>query len=95
MPATCLLAFGVLVRRWLPKHLFAYILGRGYLGTLLTSLALGAGFQSEAISARDLLVANVLISTGEASVCAMLVAILAVLRPQWLATYSERLYRSP
>jgi uncharacterized membrane protein len=95
VPATCVLVIGALVRRWLPRHLFAYILGRGYLGTLLASLLVGAGFQADAVSGDDLLVANLLIATGEASVCGTLVAILAVLRPQWLATYNERLYRSP
>jgi uncharacterized membrane protein len=40
-------------------------------------------------------VANVLIASAEASLCGALVAILVMLRPQWLATYAERLYRSP
>ena len=98
VPGTCVLAFGAVVRRWLPRHVVAYILGRAYFGTLLASvlagaLALGASSQPLSVSANDLLVANVLIAPGEAGLCGTLVAILVVLRPQWLATYSERLYR--
>jgi uncharacterized membrane protein len=42
VPATCVLAVGAAVRRWLPHHLFAYVLGRGFLGTLLASALAGA-----------------------------------------------------
>jgi uncharacterized membrane protein len=100
VPATCVLFIGAAVRRWLPPHLFAYILGRGYLGSFAASalaggLALGTGVQSAQITASELMVAHVLIATGDALLCGTLVAILAVLRPQWLATFSERLYRLP
>jgi uncharacterized membrane protein len=100
VPATCVLAVGAAVRRWLPHHLFAYILGRGYAGTLLASL-LASGMAVVATPAQltltgtDLLVAGVLLAAGEAGLCGTLVAILAALRPQWLATYAERLYLPP
>jgi uncharacterized membrane protein len=99
-PGTCVLALGAAVRHWLPRHLLAYILGRGYLGTFLASLLAGAMAllmmaQPSAVSANDLMVANLLIASAEASLCGTLIAILTVLRPQWLATYAERLYREP
>jgi len=100
VPGTCVLAVGAAVRRWLPRHLLAYILGRGYLGTFFASVLAGVAAlfvvaHPSQVSAQDLLVANVLIASAEASLCGALVAILVVLRPQWLATYAERLYRSP
>lgn len=100
VPATCVLGIGAAVRRWLPLHLFAYILGRGYVGTLLASLVAGAVLwaaqpAAPGVSGSDLVVANLLLATGEAGMCGTLLAILVVLRPQWLATYAERLYRAP
>jgi uncharacterized membrane protein len=100
VPATCVLAVGAAVRRWLPRHLWAYVLGRGYLGTLLASLLAGAalllaGPAAHSVAGQDLLVANLLVATGEASICGTLIAILAFMRPLWLATFSERLYRLP
>lgn len=100
VPATCVLAVGAAVRRWLPRHVWAYVLGRGYLGTLLASLLAGAalllaGPAAHNVAGQDLLVANLLVATGEASICGSLIAILVFMRPLWLATFSERLYRLP
>ncbi len=41
-PATLALALGSAVRRWLPHHLFVYILGRGFIATALANTAAGA-----------------------------------------------------
>jgi len=100
VPATCVLAAGAAVRRWLPHHLFAYILGRGFLGTLLASALAGAALLLASpppwrVAGLDLMVANLLVAMGEASICATLIAILVFVRPTWLATFSERLYRLP
>jgi uncharacterized membrane protein len=97
VPGTCVLAVGAAVRRWLPRHQFSYILGRGYAGTLLASLLAGlvAAYTGPlGVAGKDLLVASLLVATGEAGICGTLVAILVVQRPQWVATYAERLYRS-
>jgi uncharacterized membrane protein len=99
-PATCVLAVGAAVRRWLPRHLIAYILGRGFLGTLLASLLAGAALlfanpPAWHVGGEMLLVAHLLVAIGEASICATLIAILVFVRPSWLATFSERLYRLP
>ena len=99
VPATGMLAAGAAVRRWLPPHLFAYVLGRGWLGTLLASLLVGF-IAPEVLwepgpAGTDRWVAHLLLASGEAGLCAMLVGLTAVLRPRWLATYSERLYPLP
>jgi|GEM_PF-2916907 len=42
MPATLGLAIGLMMRRWLPRHLFIYILGRGFITTALSITLTGA-----------------------------------------------------
>ncbi len=100
VPATCVLAVGAAVRHWLPHHLLAYILGRGFLGTLLASLLAGAALLLASqppwgVGSEGVLVANLLVATGEASICATLTAIMVFVRSTWLATFSVRLYRLP
>jgi uncharacterized membrane protein len=57
VPGTLGLLLGLALRRWLPHHLFVYILGRGFFATA--------------------------------------VATAVAFRPQWLATYTDRLYLPP
>ncbi|MBI5269701.1 MAG: hypothetical protein HY856_08505 [Burkholderiales bacterium] len=97
VPATLALGLGAAVRRWLPHHLFVYILGRGFFASLL-ALAL-AGWAQMAwhgvpagMLAGDLAVGRWLAAWGDAFLSGMVVAIFVALRPQWLATYSDRLY---
>lgn len=100
-PATLMLAIGGALRRWLPHHLFIYILGRGFLGTFaactlagLLGLAWQAG-PSLNLPPADMRMARVLTAFGEAFLTGMLTAIFVALRPQWLATYTDRLYLPP
>jgi uncharacterized membrane protein len=91
------LGIGWLVRRWLPHHLFVYILVRAFLGTWLAMALIGVlRYWSEGrplvLSATDLILARVLTAAGEAFLTGMLVAVFVAFRPQWLATYSDRLY---
>lgn len=97
VPATLALVLGAALRRWLPQHLFIYILGRGFFATALA--AGGAGMLSAALfgvptslQTQDLLLARGLAAFGEATLTGMLVAIFVAFRPQWLATYTDRLY---
>lgn len=100
VPATFALGLGALLRRWLPHHLFIYILGRGFIGTALS--AASAGWLSALLHGgppgvdEDLLmVARWLAAWGDAFLAGMLVSIFVAFRPQWLATYSDRLYLPP
>ncbi len=97
VPATLALALGTALRRWLPRHLFVYILGRGFFVTMLATAAAGALalWQRGApvgSEVADLLVGRWLAASGEAFLTGMLVAIFVAFRPHWLATYSDRLY---
>jgi uncharacterized membrane protein len=97
VPATLALGLGALVRRWLPRHLMVYILGRGFLATAAADALAGAASAllhavPAGLSAGDLMIARLLAAFGDAWICGMLVAIFVAFRPQWLATYTDRLY---
>lgn len=100
VPATLALALGTALRRWLPHHLFIYILGRGFFATMLAMAAAGA--VSLALHGApagsdpdDILIGRWLAASGEAFLTGMFTAIFVAFRPQWLATYSDRLYLGP
>ena len=97
VPATLALALGAGVRRWLPQHLFVYILGRGFFATAIAGSA--AGMLSVALHGApgglqdsDLMLARFLAAWGDAFLAGMFVAIFVAFRPQWLATFADRLY---
>jgi uncharacterized membrane protein len=100
VPITLSMAIGAALRRWLPHHLFVCILGRGFFAT---GLALGlAGALSVALNgvpyglnADDVVLARVLAASGDAFITGMFVAIFVAFRPQWLATYADRIYLPP
>ncbi|BDI03293.1 hypothetical protein [Sphaerotilus microaerophilus] len=97
VPATLALGIGAGLRRWLPHHLFIYILGRGFIGTAVAAAC--AGWLSvwlhgapPGVDEAELMVARWLAAWGDGFLAGMLVAIFVAFRPQWLATYSDRLY---
>jgi uncharacterized membrane protein len=97
VPATLTLLLGAGVRRWLPHHLFVYILGRGFFATAVAlsitsvlALALHGGVAS--LSDSDLMIGRWLSAWGDAFITGMVVAIFVAFRPQWLATYTDSLY---
>lgn len=97
VPATCGLLVGLVVRHVLPKHLFVYILGRGFLGTALALMAAAlletALVASAAQHTRgDLWLARALIAWGEAFGTGMFTAIFVAFRPAWMLTYSDERY---
>jgi uncharacterized membrane protein len=97
VPGTLAMGLGAAVRRWLPQHLFVYILGRGFFTTWIAvavsgALALGLVAAPVGTDDGDLLLARFLTASGEAFLTGMLTAIFVAFRPQWLATYSDRLY---
>ena len=99
MPGTLAMLLGAGVRRWLPQHLFVYILGRGFFSTWIAVsvsgvVALGLGQLAAPVGTDmgDLLLARFLTASGEAFLTGMVAAIFVAFRPHWLATYSDRLY---
>jgi uncharacterized membrane protein len=97
VPASFALAIGIAVRRWLPAHVFVYILGRGFLGTALAAMAAGAVATllrplPAGTSTTTLLVGQWLMAWGEAVLTGMFVAIFVALKPEWLLTWSDRRY---
>lgn len=100
VPATLALALGAAVRRWLPRHLFVYILGRGFFATAIALTLSGAlaawlfGVPAS-VPAEDVMLARLLSAFGDAFITGMLTAIFVAFRPQWLATYADHLYLKP
>ena len=97
VPATFVLALGAAVRRWLPHHLFVYILGRGFAATLLALVVTGAlalAFDPNAGTASrgDLFLGRVLLGFSEAFLTGTVTASLVAFRPHLLATYADRIY---
>ena len=97
VPVTLAMLVGAGLRRWLPHHLFIYILGRGFFATAVAVAAAGtlaAGLQAVPVglSRQDLLLARWLFAWGDAFITGMLVAIFVAFRPEWLATYADRIY---
>jgi len=97
VPATLALGFGLAVRRWIGPHLFVYILGRAFLGTVVCMFAAGvlgqwAGHSLPGVDDELSLVAHWLIAWGDAFLTGLFTAILVAFKPEWLATWSDQLY---
>ncbi|WP_396269834.1 hypothetical protein [Ideonella sp.] len=100
VPATLTVGLGALIRRWLPHHLFVYILGRGFFASLLAMslsglLAWMVQGEPAGVQAEDLLLGRWLSAWADAFLTGMMVAIFVAFRPQWLATYSDAIYLKP
>jgi len=97
VPATLAVLLGAAIRRWIGLHLFVYVLGRAFLGTALCVFAAGllaqyAGHSLPGIDDDLSLVARWLVAWGDAFVTGMFTAIMVAYQPDWLATWSDRLY---
>jgi uncharacterized membrane protein len=97
LPATLTLLLGQAVRRILGPHPMAYMLGRAFavpLVALGTCALLGTwlGHSLTGTTGELQRVAVLLLAFGEASWTCALVSLLVAYRPQWLATWSDRMY---
>lgn len=97
MPATIALGLGALLRRLAPHHLFVYLLGRAFIGTVIALFAASVlsdwvGHTLPGVGSELAWVARWLMAWGDAVVTGMLAAIFVAYRPQWLATWSDTLY---
>lgn len=97
VPASIAVVLGALIKRWLPHHLFVYILARGFLATAV-ALVLAAALELSWVSTQptlggsDLLLARWLMASGEAVATGMLTAIFVAFAPRRLLTYSDDYY---
>ena len=97
VPATLAMAAGAGIRRWFHGHLMIYILGRGFIASLLANaLARAADLalhdMGPALDGGELMVGRWLAAWAEALITGMITAVFVAFRPQWLATYADRLY---
>ncbi|MBU3648527.1 MAG: hypothetical protein FGM56_10695 [Limnohabitans sp.] len=97
LPATFVLLLGAALRRWVAHHPFVYVLGRGFLGSVLcifaaSLLAQWTGHELPNVGSSLSLVAFWLMAWGDAFVTGMMCAIFVAFKPHWLATWSDNLY---
>jgi uncharacterized membrane protein len=97
MPASLTVLLGAALRRWVTHHPFVYVLGRGFFGAVLSIfissvIAQGLGYTLPNTTPGLSAVAYRLMAWGDAFITGMLCAIFVAFKPQWLATWSDRLY---
>lgn len=97
VPATLALALGAVIRRLIGTQPFVYVLGRAFLGTavclfLANVLGQWSVHSLPGVEGDLSLVARWLMAWGDAFVTGMLTAIFVAFKPEWLATWSDRLY---
>jgi uncharacterized membrane protein len=97
VPATLALVMGAAVRRWIGLHLFVYVLGRSFLGTVACVFASGLMMQATGhtlpgISEDLATIAYWLMAWSEAFLTGFVTAILVAYQPNCLATWSDELY---
>lgn len=100
VPATAALSIGIAIRRWLPKQVFVYILGRSFFGTVLAMFLTGwlhawLAPPAQGNSMTVLLTAGWLVAWGEGFATGALTAIFVAFRPEWLLTFSDSRYLRP
>lgn len=97
VPATLAMLLGAAVRRWIGTFLFVFIFARAFIGTALCVFVAGllsqlTGHSLPGIDDGLSLVAHWLLAWGDAFLTGMLTAIMIAFKPDWLATWSDRLY---
>ncbi len=97
VPATLALGLGALLRRFIGTQPFVYVMGRAFLGTVVCVFAAGAlsqwsGHLLPGVGTELSLIAHWLMAWGDGFVTGMVGAIFVAFKPQWLATWSDRLY---
>jgi uncharacterized membrane protein len=97
LPATLALCAGAVIRRLAGNRVFVYILGRAFAGTIVctfvsSALAQLAGYELPNIRPGLSMIGHWLLAWGDGFMTGMLAAIFVAYRPQWLATWSDKLY---
>lgn len=97
VPASLALGAGIFLRVVTGNKPFVYILGRAFAVTVLSTFAAGyaSQFSDYGMSHGGLeiaVVARWLLAWGDGFVTGMLAAVFVAFHPEWLATWSDRLY---
>lgn len=99
LPAYCGEAVMRAVERFLPHHLFVYLLGNGFFGAMVMLALVGTlslGVQRLWLAPSplqgDTLAFMLLLSWGEAFLTGFLLTIFTVYRPQWVLTFDDDVY---
>jgi len=97
LPATLALALGAALRRLFGTHLFIYLLGRAFLGTVICIFTAGiiqawVNADTPTFDSGLPLVARWLLAWGDGIVTGMITTLFVAFIPQWLATWSDALY---
>lgn len=100
LPVAVTAAASRAARRWLPHNIFVYIMGNGFFAAMLaTAAAVLAKSALAALlgsrSAAAYLAATPLLMFAEAFLTGTLIALIVVYRPQWCATFDDRVYLWP
>jgi len=98
VPASLAVPLGALVRHLCGAHaligvrLFVYVLGRGFLGTVLCVFGASVLAQWSGHAEGHPLLVRWLLAWGDAVITGMLCAVFVAFKPEWLATWSDRIY---
>lgn len=85
--------------RFLPRHMFVYLLGNGFFGTMamlaiLNMLSFGVYYAmlTTVPVPNDILAYMLLLSWGESFLTGFLLTMFTVYRPEWVLTFDDNLY---
>lgn len=99
LPAYCGEALMRATERFLPRHVFVYLLGNGFFGAMamlaiLNSLSLGLFYATvaDAPIGTDILAYMLLLSWGESFLTGLLLTMFTVYRPEWVLTFDDNVY---
>ena len=97
VPATLAMGWGALLRRFLGTKVFVYLFGRCFMGTVFSLfaasvLASATGQPLPGVNEDLSHIAHWLMAWGDAVVTGMICSVCVAYRPDWLATWSDRLY---
>ena len=90
-----------LIQHYLPKHLFVFILGRGFITAGISMLVSGlcvtlalylTGRYSVYVLREEVLPVYVLLMWGEGFLTGLWVAVMVAFKPHWLDAYSDAVY---
>ncbi|HJW55076.1 MAG TPA: energy-coupling factor ABC transporter permease [Burkholderiaceae bacterium] len=99
LPAWCSDAVLRVILRFFPHHIFVYLIGNGFFGSLvvlsttdLISLAAYKWLGMSLSVTADLIPYTLLLAWGEAFLMGFLLTIFTVYRPQWVWTFDDAVY---